>query len=80
MNQLEKINKEIEQINLELPLQRIFVINNEETFESKLFLRTNGLSLEWINNFCLNYGLSYDLNNQQILLLYTHIKTARLSE
>ena len=55
-------------------MKRVFVINNEETHTSTMFMRTHGLSLAGINNFCIQHGLTYDLNNEQILLMQTQIK------
>ena len=75
--ELEKINEEISKINAELPLPRFFVINNEETFESEMYMRTNGLNINFINNFCIQYGLSYDSNNQQILIMQTIVRGKR---
>ncbi len=50
-------------------MKRVFVINDKETYTSTMFMRTNGLPLADINNFCIQYGLSYDSNNEQILLI-----------
>ena len=55
-------------------MKRVFVINNKETHTSTMFMRTNGLPLADINNFCIQYGLTYDSNNEQILLMQTQIK------
>ena len=68
---IKSINKDIDNMH---KANRIFVINNEETYESAMFLRTHDLPLAWINNFCVEYGLSYDSNNEQILIMQTIIR------
>ena len=68
---IKSLNKDIDNMH---SLNRFFVINNEEDYTSSLFMRTHDLPLKFINNFCIEYGLVPDRNNQQILILQTQIK------
>ena len=60
-------------------MKRVFVINDKETYTATMFMRTHDLPLADINNFCIEYGLTYDSNNEQILLLQTQIKDIKSS-
>jgi len=72
---VKSLNKDIDNMH---NLNRFFVINNEETYESILFMRTHDLPYNFVNNFCIEYGLVHDTNNQQILIMQTQIKEVKI--
>ena len=67
---IESLNKDIDNMH---NLNRFFVINDEETYTSTLFMRF-WEGEDWITNFCINYSLTPDRNNKQILIMQTQIK------
>ena len=74
MRELERINNEIEHLNEEIKQlhHNRIIIRSDET-SSAIFLSMKELSINFINNFCINNELDYDSKNEEILILQTEI-------